>query len=382
VDGSVMFHIEQPWESCRCAACGSDDLSSRGQVERLFRSVPIGKKAVWIRLPIPRVECKSCGVVRQVNVRFADSGKRYTHAFARYLLDLSRHMTIQAVAQHLGCHWDTVKEIQREHLQRQYAKPPLKHLRYLAIDEISIGKRSRFLTVVLDLESGRVVFVGKGKGADALLPFWRRLKASHARIRAVAIDMSQAYIQAVEAHLPLAEIVFDHFHIVKLLNDKLSKLRRELYREATDKLHQDVLKGTRWLLLKHSQNLDEQRDEKQRLQKALELNESLAVAYYLKEDLQQLWEQPHATAARNFATSWYMRAMGSGIRLIQQFARTLAGHLYGILNWFRHPISTGPLEGTNNKIKTMKRQAYGFRDEEFLQLKIYGIHETKYELVG
>jgi transposase len=291
-------------------------------------------------------------------------------------------MTIQAVAQHLGCHWDTVKEIQREHLQRQYAKPPLKHLRYLAIDEISIGKRSRFLTVVLDLESGRVVFVGKGKGADALLPFWRRLKASHARIRAVAIDMSQAYIQAVEAHLPLAEIVFDHFHIVKLLNDKLSKLRRELYREATDKLHQDVLKGTRWLLLKHSQNLDEQRDEKQRLQKALELNESLAVAYYLKEDLQQLWEQPHATAARNFATSWYMRAMGSGIRLIQQFARTLAGHLYGILNWFRHPISTGPLEGTNNKIKTMKRQAYGFRDEEFLQLKIYGIHETKYELVG
>ena len=113
VEGSVMFHIEQPWESCRCAACGSDDLSSRGQVERLFRSVPIGKKAVWIRLPIPRVECKACGVVRQVNVRFADSGKRYTHAFARYVLDLSRHMTIQAVAQHLGCHWDTVKEIQR-----------------------------------------------------------------------------------------------------------------------------------------------------------------------------------------------------------------------------------------------------------------------------
>jgi len=194
--------------------------------------------------------------------------------------------------------------------------------------------------------------------------------------------MSLAYIQAVEKYLPKAAIVFDHFHIVKLLNDKLSTLRRQLYAQATDDLQKKVLKGTRWLLLKHQENLSPDRNERARLMEALRLNEPLATAYYLKEDLGQLWKQPHETAARNFLTSWYMRAMDSGIRVIQQFARTLLSHAWGILTWFRYPISTAPLEGTNNKIKTMKRQAYGFRDPEFLKLKIYGIHETKYALVG
>ena len=121
---------------------------------------------------------------------------------------------------------------------------------------------------------------------------------------------------------------------------------------------------------------------KARLKEALRINASLATAYYMKDDLRQLWSQPHRTAACNFVTSWYLRAMESGIGLLQQFARTLAGCLFGIMNWFRHPISTRPLEGVNNKIKTMKRQAYGFRDQEFFKLKIYALHETKYALVG
>ena len=196
------------------------------------------------------------------------------------------------------------------------------------------------------------------------------------------MDMSAAYISAVRDYLPRAQIVFDHFHVIKLMNEKLSDLRREMYREAVDKLHKDVLKGTRWLLLKNPENLDPQRDEPQRLQEALRLNQPLATAYYLKEDLGQFWEQPHKTAARNFLTSWYLRAMNSGIRVMQQIAKTLMFHAFGLLAWYDYPISTGPLEGTNNKIKTMQRQAYGFRDQEFFKLKIYAIHETKYALVG
>jgi transposase len=382
VEGKVIFHIEQPREKLRCAACGSVDVVLRGQNPRLFRHVPIGGKQVWIYFPVPRVGCRSCSCVRQVVVPFADRRRRFTHAFARYVLQLARHMTIKHVARHLGSSWDTVKEIQKAYLQRHYARPRLKHLRRIAIDEIATRKGHVYMTVVLDLDSGEVVFVGDGKGADALLPFWRRLRASGARVKAVAIDMSPAYIQAVDTHLPDADLVFDRFHIVKLLNDKLSQLRRDLYRQAKEKLHKDVLKGTRWLLLKHPENLDESRDEQARLDEALKLNQPLATAYQLKEDLRQLWEQPHRTAARNFVTSWYMRAMDSGVRALQQFARTLAGGLLGIMNWFRHPISTSPLEGVNNKIKTMKRQAYGFRDQEFFKLKIYALHETKYALIG
>src|SRR5262249_9497888 len=152
-------------------------------------------------------------------------------------------------------------------------KPKLKHLRHIAIDEIALAKGHRDLTVVMDLENGAVVFVGKGKGADALKPFWKRLRPSRARIEAVAMDMSAAYRQAVAAELPKAVIVFDHFHVIKLFNERLSELRRELYREATDVQQKKVLKGTRWLLLKNPENLDVEKDEKRRLLEALKLNE-------------------------------------------------------------------------------------------------------------
>src|SRR5207248_4752641 len=141
-----------------------------------------------------------------------------------------RRMTIRDVAAHLNVGWDLVKDIQKRDLSRRYAKPKLKHLRRIAIDEIAVAKGHRYMTLVLDLDSGAVVFVGDGKGADALKPFWKRLRPSHARIEAVAMDMSGAYQAAVTTHLPKAKIVFDHFHVVKLFNDMLSDFRSALYR--------------------------------------------------------------------------------------------------------------------------------------------------------
>jgi transposase len=291
-------------------------------------------------------------------------------------------MTIQDVADHLQVSQWLVRDIEKRWLGKHFSKPRLKHLRHIAIDEISTKKGHVYLTIVLDLESGAVVFVGKGKGAKALGPFWKRLKSSRAKVQAVAMDMSTAYIRAVSENLPQAAIVFDWFHIVKLLNDKLSQLRRELRREVTDKLHKQVLKGTRWLLLKRPENLDESRREHQRLQEALKLNSSLATAYYLKEDLRALWKQPTKAAADRFLTSWIHDAMSSGIRVLQTFATTLASYRSGLLAWYDHPISTGPLEGTNNKIKTMKRQAYGYRDQEYFALKILALHHSKWKLIG
>ena len=382
VGGEIWFGIEQPREGLRCPLCDSAEVSRRGEAWRTFRTLPIGSKRVTLTLPVARVECAVCDVVRQVAIPFADSRRTYTKSFARYALELSRHMTIQDVAEHLGVGWDLIKDIQKTDLQRRFKKIPLKKLRQLAIDEISIGKQSRYLTVVLDLKSGAVVFVGEGKGSQALEPFWKRLRCARAKIQAVAMDMSPAYIKAVSEHLPKAQIVFDHFHIIKLFNEKLSDLRRELFREAQDKHLKDVLKGTRWLLLMNPEHLDPDRDEQQRLDKALKLNAPLATAYYLKEDLRQLWQQPNWRTARKFLTSWCKRAMASGIGILQQFARTLQKHAQGVLNYFKFPISTGPLEGTNNKIRTMQRQAYGFRDHEFFKLKIYALHETRYALVG
>jgi transposase len=381
-DGQVIFTIAQDPADCRCSACGCRDVISRGQAQRRFRSLPIGSRTTAVVLPIPRVECTACGVVRQVKVPFADPRLSYTKSFERYVLELSRRMTIRDVAHHLEVGWDLVKDIPKRDLSRRYAKPKLKHLRYLAIDEIAVAKGHRYLTVVLDLESGAVVFVGDGKGADALKPFWKRLRPSGAKIEAVAMDMSGAYQSAVLTHLPKAKIVFDHFHVIKLFNEKLSDLRRELYREATEVQHKAVLKGTRWLLLKNPENLDAQKDEKRRLDEALALNQPLATAYYLKDELRRFWEQPGKRFATTFLDGWIRRATASGIKILQQMAKTLAAHRSGLLAYYDVMISSGPLEGTNHKIKTRKRQAYGFQDLEFFKLKILAIHETKYVLVG
>jgi transposase len=380
--GETVFTIRQKSGTRCCSACGGCDVLSRGHVERRFRTLPIGSRVTFVDLAIPRVECRACGVVRQVAIPFAEVRRSYTKAFERYVLELSRSMTIRDVALHLAVSWDLIKEIQKRDLSRRFAKPKLKHLRRIAIDEIAVAKGHRYLRVVMDLESGAVVFVGDGKGADALKPFWKRLRPSKAKIEAVAMDMSVAYRGAVSTHLPNAKIVFDHFHVVKLFNEKLSDLRRALYREATEGMHKDVLKGTRWLLLKNPENLDAKKNEKQRLEEALALNKPLATAYYMKDDLRRFWEQPGKWFATTFLDGWIRRAEASGIKMLQQMAKTLAAHRSGLLAYYEVEITSGPMEGTNNKIKTMKRQAYGFRDQEFFKLKILAIHETKYALVG
>jgi len=382
VGGGMVMTIERRAETCRCTVCGSENVWRQGWVVRRFRTLPIGDRQVVLEARIPRLDCQACGAVRQAAIGFADPRRTYTKSFERYALELSRYMTIKDVATHLGIGWDVIKDIQKRYLHKRFARPKLKHLRQIAIDEISTGKGHQYVTIVMDLKTGAVVHVGQGKGGDALAFFWKRLRASHAHIEAVATDMSPAYIDAVMTHLPEATLVFDRFHVIKLYNDKLSELRRSLFHQLRDTLQQKVLKGVRWLLLKRPENLDPSRREPERLQEALRLNEPLAMAYHLKDELNELWEQEDRESAEALLMDWIVYAESSGVRMLQEFSRTLRFHAQGILAWYDYPISTGPLEGTNNKIKTMKRQAYGFRDQEFLKLKILAIHEAKYALVG
>ena len=257
--GNILYIDYRANKKHRCSVCASTDVHPRGKVTRRFKTVPIGRKPVFISLAIPRVVCLNCQYLRQVKVPFAQEWRRHTKSFERLVIELSACMTIQDIAHYLQVGWETVKEIQKENLQKRFRKIDLKHLKRIAIDEIAIQKGHRYLTIVLDLKSGAVVYVGDGKGADALNPFWQQLKQSKATIEAVAIDMSPAYISAVKDHLPKTTLVFDHFHVVKLFNDKLSEFRRDYHRELTDKMQKKVLKGARWLLLKNPENLQEKK---------------------------------------------------------------------------------------------------------------------------
>lgn len=366
----------------RCPVCRSPNVVCRGAEERHFRHVPLGKKTVLIEVDVPRVYCPTCRVVRQVHLRFADARRSYSRGFERYALDLLRHMTIKDVAEWLGVGWDMVKDIQKRYLHRRYAKPKLSNLALIAIDEIAFGKGQRFLSIVLDLVRGRIVFVGEGRDREALEPFFRRLRQSHAIIDAVATDMWGPYIEVVHAHLPKATLVFDAFHVVKLMNEKLSEIRRELQRELKGTVEGDVLKDLRWILLRNREKLKNRPAERKRLERALKVNKPLALGYYLKEELRLFWKQGTKANAETYLDAWLARARATGIPILKRFAKTLDKRREGLLAWYDYPISTGPLEGVNTKIKLVKRMAYGYRDREFFKLRMLGLHETRVELVG
>jgi transposase len=341
--------------------------------------LPTGTHKNYARLNIPRVYCPSCGKLRQINLSFAEEYRPYSLPFERYVCELCGLMPISDVARWLEIPWNTAKEIHKRHLDKKYSKPSLKGLNQLAIDEISIGKGHRYLTVVLNLETGGVVYVGEGKGTESLQPFWEQLGRRKKKIKAVAIDMSAAFTKAVRDNLPKAKLVYDHFHVVKLYNEKLSDLRRELYRTTKDADEKKALKGTRWILLKNPEHLDEDKGELARLERALSANKPLMKGYYLKEELRSIWKQPSKEEAEKVLDGWLEMADSSGVEKLQDFARTLRDHRVGIMNYYDYQISTGPLEGTNNKIRVLQRRAYGFRDREYLKLRIYALHETNFK---
>ena len=381
VGGVTRFHVQPDDKTICCPSCESANVIRRGAKEREFRASPIGLKPTVIVATLPRVECQDCGVVRQIKVGFADARRSYTKHWAKYALQLTRSMTIKDVANLLSVTWDVIKEIKKNDLRRRFANPSLKDLRRIAIDEICIGKGHRYVTLVMNLDTGAIVFVGDGKSAESLVPFWKRLGRRRYKITAVAMDMSSAYISAVRGNLPNADIVFDRFHVVKLMNEKLTALRRQLYREATAD-EKSVLKGSRWLVLKNPENLDASRDEEARLAAAFELNAPLAIGYYLKEELRLFWEETFRWPAQLFLRSWCQRAIATGLKPLKTMAKTLARLEEGLLSYFDHRISSGPMEGTNNKIKTVQRQSYGIRDREYFDLLLYSLHETKYALIG
>ena len=378
--GRTIFEIRTREDKLYCARCGSRHVIKSGSSVRRFRSVPTGSRQTILEMTVQRLECKDCGAVQQERIHFVRGKERYTYRMKRYVLDLCKIGTISDTAKFVRMSWDTVKDILKAELGRKYSRPDLGSLRYIGIDEFAVAKGHVYMTIVVDLESGRIVYVGNGKGADALDGLWPKLARAGCRIEAVSTDLSEAFISAVREHLPDAVQIFDHFHIVKLMNEKLDKVRRDTYNQETDENKRRLIKGQRWLLLANGDSLSPKAEE--RLCKALDINRPLATAYYLKESLRRVWRQDNKQDAAIVLADWIDQARQSGLRPIESIADTLSRHSDGILAWYDYRISNGKLEGINNKIKTMKRQAYGYRDMLFFKLKLLSLHDSTYPFSG
>lgn len=381
--GAVYFHLIKRSKHRRCVECRSRDVTFDGDVETTVRTLPIGKRKVFLVLHLKVLKCRDCGARRQESRDIADPRKSYARAFARYVLDLVKHMTMLAVAAHLGVCWDMVKGILKTDLQRKAKRRSWRKVRRVAVDEIAIRKGHRYMTVVLDLDTGQVLYAVEGRTKECLKPFFRRLRCSGAKLEAVVMDMSEAYFKALEDYGPKKAVaVHDHYHIVANMNGVIDKVRREEQNRLEGE-EKRVLKGSRYLLLSGRETLIKKKPEKlPRLEALLAANETLHKVYLLKEDLRLWWSQPSKDEARVFIERWIDEARELGLKPVSTFAKTVEDRLEPILAWYDHPITSGPIEGVNNKIKVLKRNAYGYRDPDFFALRLLFLHETKLNLAG
>jgi len=381
-DGAIFFNLETKPGKRRCIECRSRDVILSGKASYQLRSLPIGNRRVFLVLHLHVLECKSCGAVRQEDRILADPLKTYTRAFARFVVDLCKKMTMSDVARHLRVGWHMVKSILRDHLERCASRRSWRKVSQIAIDEIAIRKRHRYMTVVVDLDTGEVLFTAEGRDHTCLKPFFRRLRRAGAKLKAIAVDMSSAYLKAIEDFGPPGvAIVHDRYHIVSNMNNVIDKVRRDEQNrlEAEGK---NVLKGARYLLLYGKEKLAEKPTKQARLDELLAANETLHKVYLLKEDLRQFWSQKTKATAETFIETWLDEAKGLDNHHLNRFAKTIRRRMDAILAWYDTPITTGPLEGLNNKIKVLKRTAYGYRDQVFFGLRLLFLHETKFQLSG
>ena len=373
---TIILHVQTKERIKTCPCCGKRHFVKNGYRFRDFVGLPIGGKRVIIRMRVQRYKCRDCDFDQQERIPFATGSRSYTHRFAKYVVDLLRGMTLQDVSNHLGVSWDTVKEIHSTYLERHYSPPSLEGVENIGIDEFAVRKGHVYKTIVVDLDSGRILYVGEGKGTDALTGFWKKIKRKGVRIKHVATDLSTAFIASVMENCPEATLVFDHFHVVKLMNEKLDDIRRKAYSMEKDLNKRKVLKGTRYLLLGNGADIFD-KQYKTRLDNALAMNEPLSKAYYLKEQLREIWMQPMKPMAEEVLDDWVRQAEQSKIPQLMKMAVTMKAYRKGILAWYDCHLSTGKVEGINNKIKVMKRNAYGFRDDRYFTLRLYALHDCR-----
>lgn len=361
----LLLHRMPP--SLRCSHCGQLSFERYDRTRQRIRDLNAFELHTYLVLDKWRVHCPTCGV-RVEDLGFAAPYARYTRRFEELVARLCEHLPVANVAELLGMDWKTVKEIDKRALQRAFADPDYSSLRLLAIDEISYKKGHKYLTLVLNLERTSVVWVGKGRRQATLEAFFDEIgvDVAHA-IEAIAIDMWDPYIAAIEECAPQAAIVFDKFHVIRNYSKVIDKVRVEEFRkaEAEDK---PVLRGTRYLLLKNQENLSP--EQLGRLEELRSLNQNLNTVYVLKDDLKRLWDCETREEAALLLGQWTQAAEESGLQPLVKFAKTLNRYAYGLLNHCDHPINNGRLEGLNNKIKVIKRRCYGFHDLDYFSLKI------------
>ncbi|MZP30593.1 ISL3 family transposase [Heliobacterium undosum] len=345
-----------PGSEFACTACAEAGCKVHDSKERVWRHLNFFQHKTFIHARVPRTKCPRCGKVHQVSVPWSRPGSGFTLLFEAYVMTLVREMPVRSAARIVHEHDSLLWRILHHYVHKARRREDLSTVEKISVDETARAKGHKYVSLIMDAVSRRVIFATEGKGADVLPKFIEDLQ-SHGgcseNITDVCMDMSPAFISGVEKHLPESAITFDKFHVIKLLNEAVDQVRREEQKTMPE------LKGNRYIWLKNKKNLTMK--QKAVMDDVLSQRHSkTARAYQLRLTFQEMYEKDPMDAPM-FLKKWYFWATHSRLEPIKTVAYTMKRHYTGILRWFVSNITNGLHEGINSLIQAAKRKARGYR---------------------
>lgn len=367
---TLVVSVRPRWQRARCGECGAKRRGYDQARPRRWRHLGLGSLRIELAYTPRRVDCRRCGGVRVEAVPWAAHGSGFTYAFEELVAYLAQVTDKTQVTRLMGIAWSTVGAIVRRVVDRKLDPDLLEGLRCIGVDEFGYRKRHNYLTVVVDHDRQRVVWAAKGHDSATLKAFFEDLGPERcAKIQCVTIDLSAAFIKAVQEGAPQARIVFDRFHVQRLASDALDEVRREQLRDLRGSPEGRQLFRTRFALLKNPWNLSY--IEQGRLSEVQRTNAPLYRAYLLKETLAKALDYRQPARAKRELQDWLAWASRSRLKPFVRVARTIRKHFQGVLAYVSERLTNAFLEGMNNRIRMIAHRAYGFHTHHALAAMIF-----------
>jgi len=353
----------------KCPECGGKLKVNRREL-RCVRDLPMGC-SLWVHLRFHVIQghCSKCNSFVTLLPKGLMANAQATERLKLYVSLLARHMPLSSVAELMGLSESSVHRWDKEVLEKTLPPPKLDELKYLLVDEKAVRRGHNYVTLVMNGENGELLYMAEGKKKQSLKGFFDLLnKGQKATVKAVAMDRAGSYYQVVRKEIPKADIVFDKFHLVANFNGVIDEVRRSEWRKA-DKKGKALIKGQRLNLYRpwDTAPTDEQ---KYSLAMLILLNMNLQKVYVLKEALREVWNYRHRGYAKRYLEKWLGLCEESGLAPVLRFAKGLSKVVDEVVNYTRHRITTGPLEGFNNQVSRIIHRACGVRNIDYLFLKL------------
>jgi transposase len=362
----VTLVLDRTRATADCPVCGKRCSSIEDTYTRRIRDLDLGPKQCFLIFTERKIRCQ-CGYRGVEQLDFVDKYSPYTKRFEDYVSMLCEMMTLTDTAMVAEIDWKTAKRIDKKYLSRLVIGLDDLNPRRLGIDEVAYEKGHSYLTVVRDLDIGRVIWVGQRRKKETLDAFFTQLGAEKcARIEVCVLDMWDPYIASIHEHTH-AEIVYDLFHVAKKITDAVDTIRKQEFDKA-DVATRKRFKKKRFLILKRGKKLDEEKRET--LTALMAENERLYQAYLLKEQALDIFEERDEATALQRLERWFENVKAANLAPFDAVVKTITSYIDGILNYFRYRLTNAASEAFNTKINIIKRRAYGFHDLDYFKLKI------------